>query len=211
MVRVIAGQAGGIRLKTPPGSSTRPTSDRVKEAMFNILSDVIPGANVLDLFSGCGALGIEALSRGAEHAVFVDSDRQCCRIIAANLTAAGCFGKARVICRDALNVLTNMKGRPFDALSRPFDLVLMDPPYHKGLAAEALRILFQPVSDSRADSRPDREAGPSLLSPDAWICIETAADEGLPEMPGFPALHTRRKYGNILLNFYICNDSSANV
>jgi 16S rRNA (guanine966-N2)-methyltransferase len=118
-MRIVAGTLGGRRLKTPAGTTTRPTSDRVREALFSILGD-IEGLRVLDLFAGSGALGIEALSRGASRAVFVDSDPRAIAATRANLDALDLA--AQVHKRDALAYLR-------DASDGPFDLVFLDPPY----------------------------------------------------------------------------------
>ena len=97
-MRVIAGSAGGRRLKTVPGMSARPTSDRVREALFSILGERPSGARVLDLFAGAGTLGIESLSRGAARCVFVDTDRAACRVIRENLESLGFAGSALALC-----------------------------------------------------------------------------------------------------------------
>jgi len=115
-VRVIAGQHKGRRLQSPPGA--RPTADRVKEALFSILGDRVPGARVLDLFAGSGALGIEALSRGAAEATFVDDDERAIRTIRTNLAGAV------AIRRDAVSFLRSA--------SDQYDLVFLDPPYRLG-------------------------------------------------------------------------------
>jgi 16S rRNA (guanine966-N2)-methyltransferase len=117
-VRVVAGEFGGRRLAAPPGRGTRPTADRVREAMFSMLGDV-SGLRVLDLFAGSGALGIEALSRGAASATFVESDARAAATIRSNLDALGAVGE--VSRRDALAFLRSAEGY--------FDLVLADPPY----------------------------------------------------------------------------------
>jgi 16S rRNA (guanine966-N2)-methyltransferase len=118
-MRIVAGTLGGRRLKAPAGRATRPTSDRVREALFSILGE-IENANVLDLFAGSGALGIEALSRGAATAVFVDNDPKATQAIETNLRSLDL--QARVHKRDALAYLN-------DASDGPFDLVFVDPPY----------------------------------------------------------------------------------
>ena len=119
-MRVVAGEHRGRRLKAPPGTATRPTSDRVREALFSILGP-LDGMRVLDLFAGSGALGIEALSRGAASATFVESDRRAARAISHNLEALG--EQAEVVVRDALAWLR----RP--PAGTAFELVLIDPPY----------------------------------------------------------------------------------
>lgn len=125
-MRVVAGTARGRRLAGPRGRSTRPTADRVREAVFNILQSlgVVEGASVLDLFAGSGALGIEALSRGAAAATFVDSDPSAIAVVRANLAATGLEGAATVVRIDAARFLREGPG--------PFDLALLDPPYELG-------------------------------------------------------------------------------
>jgi len=126
-VRVVAGEARGRRLVAPDGRDTRPTLDRVREAMFNALGslDAVVDARVLDLYAGSGALGIEALSRGAQHATFVDDDRVARRAVSANLASTGLVDRAEVVALDALAYLRRLGGGD----RRTFDLVLLDPPY----------------------------------------------------------------------------------
>jgi 16S rRNA (guanine966-N2)-methyltransferase len=121
-MRVIAGRWGGRRLQAPPGDATRPTSDRVREALFSVLGDRVDGARVLDLFAGSGALGIEALSRGAAHATFVDSAPAAIRSLTANLSALGADAEVRRA--DARRFLGAAS-----ANGRHYDLVFLDPPY----------------------------------------------------------------------------------
>ncbi|NOZ20471.1 MAG: 16S rRNA (guanine(966)-N(2))-methyltransferase RsmD, partial [Planctomycetes bacterium] len=123
-MRVIGGTARGTKLQSPKGNEVRPMLDRVKEALFNILSDRIPGVEVLDLFSGTGSLGIEALSRGAEHVVFVERDRTCVEFIERNLEHTRFCDRADIIRYDALRSLPRVK-----KLERTFDVALIDPPY----------------------------------------------------------------------------------
>ncbi|MCU1357114.1 MAG: putative ribosomal methyltransferase, partial [Acidimicrobiales bacterium] len=121
-LRVVAGSVGGLRLDAPPGSATRPTADRVRQATFNALESlgVVEGARVLDAFAGSGALGIEALSRGADRATFVDSVAAARAVVEANLRTTGLAGQARVVPGDGFREL---------AAAGPWDLVLLDPPY----------------------------------------------------------------------------------
>ena len=119
-MRVITGTARGIQLKTPEGMVTRPTTDRVKEAMFSIVQFDLPGAAVLDLFGGTGQLGIEALSRGAASAVFVDLRDDACKLIKENVKRAGFEKEASVIRSDYLAYLK--------CCDRKFDIILLDPP-----------------------------------------------------------------------------------
>ena len=131
-MRVVAGEARGRRLVAPEGRTTRPTLDRVRESMFNALAslDAIEGARVLDLFAGSGALGIEALSRGADHVTFVDSDRAARSAIATNLATTGFADRALVVAASADGFLARS-----NPASDPHSLVLLDPPY--GFDAEA--------------------------------------------------------------------------
>jgi 16S rRNA (guanine966-N2)-methyltransferase len=123
VVRVVAGSAGGRRLSAPPGTDTRPTTDRVREAVFNALGSlgVVDGAAVVDLYAGSGALGIEALSRGARHAHFVESDRRAADVIEENLATVSLLDRATVVRRAVEVAITE--------LPAPLDLVLADPPY----------------------------------------------------------------------------------
>ncbi len=129
-MRVITGIARGRKLQTLPGLDTRPTSDRVKEALFNILQFELEGRRVLDLFAGSGQLGIEALSRGAAYCTFVDKNAQAVQIIKDNLKSTGLTANTQVVCQDSITFLT----RPNDR----FDVVLIDPPYAAGLYETAL-------------------------------------------------------------------------
>ena len=112
-MRVISGKARGVKLKTPMGQNTRPTADRVKEAMFSILQFELPGTRVLDLFGGTGQLGIEAISRGAKEAVFVDQSEQACKLIRENLRLARMEQEGKVVRSDYLTFLKNTKTKKF--------------------------------------------------------------------------------------------------
>jgi 16S rRNA (guanine966-N2)-methyltransferase len=165
-VRVVAGEFKGRRLQAPAGSRTRPTADRVREAVFSMLGD-LGGARVLDLYAGSGALGIEALSRGAQSAVFVERDRRALAAIRRNLDAVG--AEATVLARDALSVLGEEGG--------PYDLVFCDPPYD---AAARLAVSLS-------------ERLPAVLSDDARIVTES--DKRTPLELSLPLL-TERTYGD---------------
>ena len=133
MVRVIAGTARGRKLKTIDSESTKPTLDRVKEAMFSMIMLYLPCRAVLDLFSGNGSLGIEALSRGAGCAVLNDKSRECCRYIKENVITAGFDDVSEIYTSDYRELVNLLKKK-----KRKFDLVLLDPPYGKNLIGEAL-------------------------------------------------------------------------
>ncbi|HEX9024059.1 MAG TPA: 16S rRNA (guanine(966)-N(2))-methyltransferase RsmD, partial [Geobacteraceae bacterium] len=142
-MRIIGGSARGRRLHAPPNLRVRPTADRVKESLFNILTVLagdLAGLRVLDIFAGTGNLGMEALSRGAGHAVFIDNHRGSVALIAKNLAMLGFAERSRVLEREALTGLRMLEGG-----EAPFDLVFMDPPYGQGLAERALEYLGSSV------------------------------------------------------------------
>ena len=130
-MRVITGTARGVQLKTPEGMLTRPTTDRVKEALFSIIHFEIPGASVLDLFGGTGQLGIEALSRGAQNAVFVDAREDACKLIRENLKRTKLEQNGRVVRSDYLDYLNCCREK--------FNIILLDPPYAEVFLENALK------------------------------------------------------------------------
>jgi len=160
MLRIIGGRHRGRRLRFPPGVDIRPTPDRVRETLFNWLQPRIVGARVLDLFAGSGALGLEALSRGAAHATFVEKDRRAAAAIEA-LVREWQEADASVVCSDSMTWLAGAQP------SAPFDVVFMDPPYDAGLLGAAAAALTR--------------AG--LLAADSRIYIERRAREPLPGLP----------------------------
>ncbi|UDY36896.1 16S rRNA (guanine(966)-N(2))-methyltransferase RsmD [Dermatobacter hominis] len=184
-MRVVAGTARGRRLVTPPGRDVRPTLDRVRESVFNALGslDALRGATVLDLFAGSGALGVEALSRGAGHVTFVDSSPASIDAVRANLDATGFAASATVLRRDALDVLRGGDGAR--ALGGPVDLVLADPPYS-----------FDRWGDLMVALRP-------ALSPDAVVVVESDRSiedevrERLAELGG--GILRERRYGGTVV------------
>jgi len=142
-MRVITGVARGRRLKTLEGMDTRPTTDRVKEGLFNIIQFDLPACRFLDLFAGSGQIGIEALSRGAEYAVFIDQNRDALQIIKENLLTTGLLKKARAVSMEAKTYLQSVKV--------PFDIVFLDPPYHQGILPEILPLVAQKIDPNRHD------------------------------------------------------------
>ncbi len=129
-MRVISGQARGLKLASPEGLATRPTTDRVKENIFNIISPYLPAENILDLFSGSGALGIEALSRGSKRGTFAEADRAAQRILNQNLERSRQLDKAEVFAGDAFTYLSRT--------NKKFDIIFLDPPYNQGLLLRAV-------------------------------------------------------------------------
>lgn len=132
-MRVIAGKAKRLQLKTPKGMDTRPTTDRIKETLFNMIQDELYDIHFLDLFSGSGGIGIEALSRGAKKAVFVEQNREAVAVIKENLQYTHLDGQADVMNCSAISAISMLQGR------ETFHVVFMDPPYSKGLEKEVLR------------------------------------------------------------------------
>lgn len=136
-MRVIAGSARRLLLQTPPGDNTRPTTDRIKETLFNMIQSYVPGAAFLDLFGGSGGIAIEALSRGALHAVIVEKNPKAAEIIRENLRHTHLADNAEVINGDAMAALSRIAS----VRKKPFDIVFLDPPYDQGLEDSALLFL----------------------------------------------------------------------
>ena len=177
-MRVITGKARGVNLKTPEGMRTRPTTDRVKEALFSAIQFDIPAASVLDLFGGTGQLGIEALSRGAKSAVFVDHSEQACKLIRENLKRTKLEQQGRVVRGDYMDYLSRCREN--------YDIILLDPPYAEVFLENALKRITEI----------------DILRSGGIIVAERPLDKELPwEFEGF----TRSKdykYGKILLTVY---------
>ena len=180
-MRIVAGKFRGKALTSPPDDSIRPTADRVRESMFNILASRLgpnfDGLRVLDLFAGTGALGLEALSRGAGNVVFVDTGADARGLIRDHIEAFGAGGVAKLLRRDATSL------GPAGTMG-PVDLVFLDPPYGKGLGEQALASL--------------RDGG--WLKPETVLVLEEANDVTLSLPSGF-ALDDRREYGAAAVHF----------
>lgn len=186
-MRIISGTVRGRRLFTPGRgkgvSAIRPTADRVRESLFNILADAATGGVTLDLFAGTGALGIEALSRGSSRAVFVDTSQDAIQLVKRNLDVCGLSDRATVLRRDL------MKGPSFLRKIMPvggFDLVFVDPPYRRGISVKILRYLGKY----------------QLLSKDGLLVAEEAADIELPDDVEGLQQSDRRVYGDTAICFY---------
>ncbi len=178
-MRIISGKARGIKLDSPNGLNTRPTTDRVKENIFNIIQFEVVDADVLDLFAGTGALGIEALSRGAKSLVSVDSNSECGHIIKANLKRAKL---------DVHAIVLNKNVESFFSLSKDkkFDIVFADPPYGKGLCDYVLSALIEG----------------NHLSENAVIVLEHSKDDILSIKSDKLCLSRQKTYGNIAISIY---------
>ncbi|MAF27477.1 MAG: 16S rRNA (guanine(966)-N(2))-methyltransferase RsmD [Gemmatimonadota bacterium] len=175
-MRIVGGGFRGRKLRAPEGTSTRPTADRVRESIFDLLGPVLPGTVVLDLFAGSGALGLEALSRGAIRAVFVERAQPALRVLRGNLTALGVAESAAVWPGDAFRVLADRRDR--------FDLVFADPPYREELE--------QPVADLA-----------SLVLADGGVFVlEHSAVVASPEGTGGMTVWKHRRYGGTSVTLY---------
>lgn len=167
------------RLKAPAGRETRPTADRVKESIFSILGPVVVEARVLDLFAGSGALGLEALSRGALECTFVEKAQKAAGVVSANIRDLGLDKKCRIMVMDALAP----RGR-LESL-KPFDLIFCDPPYNKGLASATPALVWDE----------------GLLAPGGWLVIEHSPQENIAQTGELECLD-QRKYGQTMLSFF---------
>jgi 16S rRNA (guanine966-N2)-methyltransferase len=172
-MRIVGGRLGGRTLTGPKSQAIRPTSDRLRESLYNILAhghgDPVSGARVLDLFAGTGALGLEAMSRGANFALFIDDGAEARALMRANVEALGLGGVTRIFRRDATKLGT---AHPVE----PFSLVFLDPPYRLGLAERALSSL----------------AAGGWLAPDALVVVEEATDATFTAPAGFIEIDRRR-------------------
>jgi 16S rRNA (guanine(966)-N(2))-methyltransferase RsmD len=181
-MRIISGTSKGRKLVTPRSQSLRPTSDRVKESLFNILREEMEGKLVLDLFAGTGNLGIEALSRGAEKTIFVEKRRQAIRLIQKNLAQCGLEERSEILPKDTNRGIGILKER-----GESFDLILMDPPYEKGWIQRTLMKL---------NSHP-------IYHEDSILVIEHTRREPLPQpMEGWNLIR-QQQIGDTLLSFLI--------
>lgn len=187
-MRIVAGRFRGRRLESPDSRRIRPTSDRVREALFSIIASRVGGATVLDLFAGTGALGLEALSRGAAQAVFVDQSAEAVRIIRANIQRLGVEDQAAVLQGAVSRVVGRLAGK--GAL---FDLIFMDPPYGKGDIAATLPLLS------------------GLAHPEAMLMVEHSVKEDLPDSSGPWILMEDRFYGDTAISFYAIQTSETPV
>ncbi len=175
-MRIISGSRRGKNLLTLEGGEVRPTTNMVKEALFNILQFGIQGRRFLDLFAGSGQIGLEALSRGAKEAVFVDSSRDAVRVIQKNIAAAGFQGQCRVVSAGFESFLRAERGR--------FDVAFLDPPYGAGLLAEALELTAR------------------LMAPGGVIVCEHGGREETPPQAGAFQKQKTYRYGRTTLSLY---------
>ncbi len=178
-MRIVAGEAKGARLQVPPGREVRPTSDRVREAVFSSLGTSVRGARVLDLFGGSGALGLEAMSRGASEAVFVERSGMIRKVLETNIATLGYQKNSRVIPGNALGAL-----RRLGSEKERFDIVFVDPPYASDLAQRAVEEL----------------AASDLMTPLAIIVVERTGSK-IIHYPKSLQVSTTKRYGNTAITF----------
>ncbi len=179
-MRIIGGICKGRKLVTPENNAIRPTSDRVRESIFNILGNQIKGACVLDLFAGTGALGIESLSRGADSVLFMDIAKGACRIIRQNIDLCGLADQAALVPYDL-----SKSSIPPEVAAKRFDLLFMDPPYERGLLEKPLR----------------NNTLLNCLDPGAVIIVEHSPKESIPADLKQIELYDQRKYGKSMVSF----------
>ena len=175
-MRVITGSCRGRKLVSPTGDDVRPTTDNVKESVFSIIQFSVEGRSFLDAFAGSGQMGIEALSRGASGAVFVDNSRRSLEVVRKNLGLTGLAQKARVVNADTLSYLSSCMEK--------FDIAFLDPPYREGLLQNALELL------------------PQVMNESGYIICEHPADEELPQRTGDFIIKKSYRYGKIKITVY---------
>jgi len=178
-MRIIAGHYRGRRLETVSVKGIRPTSDRVRESVFNIISSRISGARILDIFAGTGALGLEALSRGARQATFLDASKDACELIQKNAERCGIQKNYEIICHDISRPL------PEKIKAHRFPLIFMDPPY-------GTRLLEKTFASGILNE---------LLTQEGMIIAEHSIKEALPHLITGLDIHDQRKYGKTLISF----------
>jgi 16S rRNA (guanine(966)-N(2))-methyltransferase RsmD len=180
-MRIIAGEFRGRRLRAPEGLSTRPTSDKVRESLFNILGSAVVGARVLDLFAGSGAVGLEALSRGAESVVFVEASRKALALLDDNVEHCGVRNSVMLVQKDARSAL-----RALATSGKCFDFVYVDPPYDAGQYVPVLRLL----------------GSGDLLATGGVVVVESRTNDRLPDVAGVLRRYRDVRHGSTNLGFY---------
>lgn len=179
-MRIISGSARGLKLNTPLNNDIRPTTDRVKESMFNIISSQVYDSIVLDLFSGSGALGIESISRGAKEAYFCDKSKESIRVLKSNIEKTRFNEKSHIMNQDYKSALKKLSSKKLT-----FDLIFVDPPYYEGLFEDVLKLIDEN----------------GVLDEDGIIVVEHDADIKMEDV-GKLHIYKEKKYGITMLTFY---------
>lgn len=177
-MRIISGKARGTKLETVEGLKTRPTADRVKEAMFNLIQFDIQGGKVLDLFSGSGALGLEAASRGAEFVYLIEKNNECHKVIIRNIEKMKMEDSVKLIKSDVFVGMSR--------LNEKFDIIILDPPYGKDLVVEVIKHI----------------ENSGILSDKGLIVAEHSVDDIIPETLGKFSIFKQKKYGKIMVSIF---------
>lgn len=187
-MRIITGRARGLQLTTPKNFDVRPTADRVKESLFNIIGSKITGARVLDLFAGTGNLGLESWSRGAKAITFIDASGESLRLVRSNIAKCRADADCTVIKGNAVSVIERLYGQ-----KQQFDFLFCDPPYNKGWIGQIITALAQcPV-----------------IASGGYLIVERAQHDPLPDLPaGFEAIRSE-KYGETLIDFIYYNKADC--
>ena len=180
-MRVISGKAGGLRLKTIKGNSTRPTADIVKEGAYNIIAAKVPGSVVLDLFAGSGGLGIEALSRGADSCTFVDNNAACCFVISENLNKAHFNQKTEILKSGVDQAIVQLSRKGFK-----FDIILLDPPYYKNIVTSTLNSI----------------CNNDIINNDGIVIAERHKKDVVPDSVANLVMLKERRYGDTVISIY---------
>lgn len=186
-MRVITGSAKGRKLKAPKGMTTRPTTDRVKEALFSVLASKVEDARMLDLFAGSGGIGIEALSRGAQSVVFIEENPKVIAIINDNLLMTGLMSGAKVYRNDVYRGLEKLRDQP------KFDIIFMDPPYEQGHEVACIKLI----------------QAYNLLLEDGLVVVESSKRDELPEQIGDLSMIRSQHYGDTKLTYYSIQNGQA--
>lgn len=181
ILRVIAGKYRGRKLISPDGQEIRPTTDRVKENVFNLISLKLPGSNFLDLFAGSGGIGIEAISRGSEKTVFVDKSQISIACLKENLEKLKVNEGHIIYCEDSFNIISKL-----EVQNEKFDIIYLDPPYKTGIYQEAIKKIAE------AD----------ILSEDGIVVSEHSVEDVFSELPESFILLKEKKYGSIVVSIY---------
>lgn len=180
-MRIISGRSRGLKLNAPKNNDIRPTTDRIKESLFNIINSYILDSSVLDLFAGTGSLGLECLSRGAKECVFVDSNKESINVLNSNIKKVNFIKESEVLNRDFNNALNFLKEK-----NRVFDLIFLDPPYYENMFIKAI---------SNIDEF-------KLIHEDSMIVVEHDSKDEFPDKLGRLFKYKEKKYGSTTLTLY---------
>ena len=181
-MRIIGGEYRGRKIKSPPFDTVRPTKDRVREAVFSIIAEKVPGSSALDLFSGSGAYGLEALSRGAKECVFIEKDPKCADVLKENITLLRLGNSSEIMTMD---VLESMK--PLKDGDKKFDIIFSDPPYNYNINKKLLIMIYQY----------------DILKPSGALVVEHSPKEEIPRAEGDISIYKQKTYGDTSISVFL--------